>query len=242
MTSTENECVVDQREIQSPDGCYSLAMRRSAAVLVLAALAVAACSGSDDAATTSPTATSAPATTVAEPTTTPDSVTTTAVETTSAPPTTVDDGARLRTAEQAYIAAWEATWNVFRDPRNAELREDAESRYTDANLEQLVENIDSLVEDGYTASPSPTAPASATIAGPARFINDERTMVDLVVCEVNTDWFFEVGAAPDGSDALLRDEPVAVLIVARVELVGGDWKPRGGDVLSEVFGAETCDG
>jgi hypothetical protein len=142
MTSTENESTSERSSL--PDGCYSLAMRRSAAVLVLAALAVAACSGSDDAATTNLTATSAPATTVAEPTTTPDTVTTTVVETTSAPPTTVDDEARLRAAEQAYIAAWEAYHAAILDPSDRDLRAEVERTNTGPNLEATIKTLDGL--------------------------------------------------------------------------------------------------
>jgi len=240
MTTKDSGC--HPREALVPGGCYSSVMRKAVAVVVFAAFAVGACAGSDQAASTEPTVAES-ATTVVEPVITTEVATTTIVETTIVPTTTVDDEqARLRrAAEEAYIAAWEATWAVFRDPGNSELRAEAEGLYSNANLEQLIQNIDGLIDDGYAAVESPTLPASATIVGAAQFIDDERVLVDLVVCEVNTDWFVEVGVAPDGSDALVRDDPVSVLIVARLEFVDDIWKPRGGDILSEVIGADTCD-
>jgi hypothetical protein len=240
MTSTENECVVDQREIQSPDGCYSSAMRRSAAVLVLAALAVAACSGSDDAATTSPTATSAPATTVAEPTTTPNSVTTTVVETTSAPPTTVDDEARLRAAEQAYIAAWEAYHAAILDPSDPDLRAEVERTYMGGNLEIAVTALDGFVEADYVARANPDVPASVVIVKSALFVPGETDRAELIACEVNSEAYFEAGSAPDGGDALVRDEAVVLQLLVRIKLTDGVWKSESGEVLSRLSGDVEC--
>ena len=240
MTRVVNCCVRGRGGVWLPGGCYSSAMRRSAAMLVLAALAVASCSGSDEAATTEPTATSAPATTVAEPTTTTDAVTTTVVETTAAPPTTVDDEARLRAAEQAYIAAWEAYHAAILDPSDPELRAEVERTFTGPNLEGSFAALDDYVAAGFVARRNPDMSAEVSILTSARPVPDEVDLVDLIACEVNSEAYYEIGSRPDGGDALVRDEIAALRLLVRIRLVDGLWKSESGETLSRNSGDVGC--
>jgi hypothetical protein len=209
---------------------------------MLAALAVGACSGSDEAATTEATATSAPATTVAEPTTTTDAATTTVVETTAAPPTTVDDEARLRAAEQAYIESWEAYHAAILDPSDPELRAEVERTYMGGNLEVAVMALDGFVEADYVARVNPDVPAQVSLLNPAMFVPGETDLVDLIACEINSEWYYEVGARPDGGDALVRDEVVAVRLLVRIRWANGAWKSESGEVVASDAGDEECSG
>jgi hypothetical protein len=215
-------------------------MRRSAAMLVLAALAVAACSGSNEAATTDPTTTSVPATTAAEPTTSTDAATTTVVETTAAPPTTVDDEARLRAAEQAYIESWEAYHAAILDPYDPELRAEVERTFTGPNLEGFLEGLDGFVESGVVARPNLDVQADVSIISEAKDVPGESDLVDLIGCEVNSEWYVEVGSAPDGSDAIVRDEIFVYRVLTRMRLIDGEWKSESGETLSERVGDVAC--
>ncbi|RLE25024.1 MAG: hypothetical protein DRJ50_03720, partial [Actinobacteria bacterium] len=163
MMTAAPDATRDLREIWVLGGCYSSAMRRMVAVLVLAALAAGACSGSDESASTEPTVTSAPSTTVAEPTSTTDAATTTNVEITAAPSTTVDDEARLRAAEDAYIASWEAYHAAILDPSDPDLRAEVERTYTGGNLEGVVDTLDGYVAAGYVARLHPDVPARTVV-------------------------------------------------------------------------------
>jgi hypothetical protein len=242
MTRVADGCVRGRRGIRLVDGCYSSAMRRSAAVLVLAALAVAACSGSDEAATTDPTTTSVPATTAAEPTTSTDAATTTVVETTTttAPTTTVDDEARLRAAEQAYIAAWEAYHAAILDPSDPELRAEVERTNTGLNLEAAISTLDGFVEENYVARAHLDQPAEVSVLTAAMPVPGELNLVDLIACEVNSESYFEVGSAPDGGDALVRDEVVVLRLLVRIRFVDGKWKTESGEILSRRTGDVGC--
>jgi hypothetical protein len=240
MTRVVNCCVRGRGGVWLPGGCYSSAMRRSAVMLVLAALAVAACSGSDEAATTEPTTTSVPATTAAEPTTSTDAATTTVVETTAAPPTTVDDEARLRAAEQAYIESWEAYHAAILDPSDPDLRAEVERTYMGGNLEVAVTALDGFVEADYVARANPDVPASVVIVESALFVPGETDRAELISCEINSEAYFEVGSAPDGGDALVRDEAVVLQLLVRIKLTDGVWKSESGEVLSRLSGDVEC--
>jgi hypothetical protein len=240
MTRVVNCCVRGRGGVWLPGDCYSSAMRRSAVMLVLAALAVAACSGSNEAATTDPTTTSVPATTAAEPTTTTDAVTTTVVETTAAPPTTVDDESRLRAAEQAYIESWEAYHAAILDPSDPELRAEVERTNTGLNLEAAISTLDGFVEENYVARAHLDQPAEVSVLTAAMPVPGELNLVDLIACEVNSESYFEVGSAPDGGDALARDEVVVLRLLVRIRFVDGKWKTESGEILSRRTGDVGC--
>lgn len=228
------------RENRAPGGCYSSAMRRMAVMIVLAALAAGACSGSDEGGSTAPTVTSARTTTAAEPTTTTDAVTTTSVETTAAPSTTVDDEARLRAAEEAYIASWEAYHAAILDPSDPELRAEVTRLFTGPNLELAVSALDDFKEAGYVARVNPDVPAEVSLLTSALFVPDETNLVDLIACEINSEWYFEVGSRPDGGDALVRDEVIAVRLLVRIRWDDGEWKSESGEIVDSGMEVDQC--
>jgi hypothetical protein len=209
-------------------------------MLVLAALAVAACSGSNEAATTDPTTTSAPATTAAEPTPNTDAATTTVAETTAAPPTTVDDEARLRAAEQAYIESWEAYHAAILDPSDPELRAEVERAYTPGAFEVASSVLDQFVMAGIAAKPHPSILAEVSVLSNAMFVPGDGDLADLISCEINSEAYYEIGTAPDGSYALVRDDVFVVRSLVRIEWDGENWRLHSGETLSERVGAVGC--
>jgi len=216
-------------------------MRKSVAVLVLAAFVAGSCSGSDEVASTDPpdpTMTSAPSTTLAAPTTT---TATTISETTESPTTTVDDDeVRLRAAEQAYIASWEAYHAAILDPSDPELRAEVERLLTGPNLETANAALDEFVSANYVARPHPDRVSKALILETAQFVPGETDRVEMIVCEVNGESYFEVGSAPDGGDALVRDEVFVLEILVRMKWEDGQWRSESGERRSRLVGEVDC--
>lgn len=206
----------------------------------MTALVAGACSGSDEAATTDPPTTSAPSSTAVDPTTTAAEVATTVVETTDAPTTTTDDEARLRAAEQAYIASWEAYHAAILDPSDPDLRAEVERTYTGGNLEVAIAALDEFVDANYVARVNPTVAAEVLLLTPAMFVPGETDLVDLIACEVNSEWYFEIGTRPDGGDALVRDEVVALRILVRIRWEDGEWKSESGEIVASGIGVDQC--
>jgi ABC-type transport system substrate-binding protein len=223
---------------------YPSDMRRSmrGAVGAVASLSMmfAACT-SDAPVATAPPVTVAPTTTAVPTTVALTTAPPTTVEPATTPPTTaLDDPARMRAAEEAYLASWEAYHAAILDPANPALREALRQTNTPENFELVTGILNDFAGRGIEARPHPTVPSSATIVLPAKFLPGRTDVADLVVCEINSEWYFETTASPDGSDFLIRDEVFAVKSLARVEWNGGRWVFRSSDVLSEVIGQTEC--
>lgn len=225
---------------QSRVGCYCSRMRSAVGVAVLATLALAACSSSDESADTSqPLVLPSPATTsttVAATT----STTSTIPETTVPPTTAADDPARLEAAGDAYIASWEAYHAAILDPTNPDLRAEIERTSTAETLELKISTVDSYAAANYVARLNPDVPAEVSLLTSVKLIPDETDFVDVVACEVNSEAFYEIGAAPDGSDALVRDEIVVLRVLVRMRLKEGQWKVESGEILSRKSGDVEC--
>ena len=220
---------------------YDSAMRQTAiAIVVASCLLLAACSssGSDSgASTTIATPAPTPVATTTEPPAPSTEAPTTTIE---APTTTVDTEAQLAAAEQAYLDAFDAYIAASRDPSNPELRAEVERLYTGPNLEFTINQLDGFVRQNWVARPAED-PSMAMILLSPQFLPDRNDIVELVSCEINTERFVEVGAAPDGSDALVTDEVKVVRGLIRLELIDGQWKARSGETLAELNAPEDCE-
>ena len=213
---------------------YDAAMRQTAITIVVAScLLLAACSssGSDSDASTT---TVAPATTAVATTTEPPT------PSTEAPTTMIDTEAQLAAAEQAYLDAFDAYIAAARDPSNPELRAEIDRLYTGPNLEFTISQLDGFVRQNWVARPAED-PSMAMILLSPQYLPDRTDIVELVSCEINTERFVEVGAAPDGSDALVTDEVKVVRGLIRLELIDGQWKARSGETLAELDAPEDCE-
>ena len=211
-------------------------MRRALPMLTTAALLVGACSGGSDdttdSAVTSPD-TVDPTSEVSAPST---ETPTTTVETTTslAPTTTIDEAALLAEAEAAYLKAFEVALETLRNPGDPENESYLRDSFMNGNLDKALENLRRTVDGNFTAEENPDNPSFVRVIEDAEFISDDRTQVQLTVCEFNSDRIYEIETAPGGDDSLVRDDPVSLLFVTQLELVDGRWKSKTGGTPDEI--------
>jgi hypothetical protein len=125
------------------------------------------------------------------------------------------------------------------DPGNDAL---IRQRYADTNLGTLLENLRLTVDGNYISRENQSNPSFAVIVKPAELVDQtDPTLAIVEVCEFNSDKLYEIGSAPDGSDALVRDDPVSIILAVRFQLIDGTWKSTSGTVGQEVRGeVEQC--
>lgn len=216
-------------------------MRHARAVLLAATVLATSCSGGSEtpiaepdiggglpSTTESPPATApvktTPTTTASAPTTSPSTTSTT----TEVPTTTIDEASILADAEAAYLEAFAVGNEILRDPLNPTNNQRIDDHFVGPNRDGLVEDLRRTVDGNFIAKQNPGNPSFALVVEPAEFVDDDPNLVRMTVCEFNSDRIFEVGTAPDGGDALRRDDPVSILITIRMEFVDGAWKAKSG--------------
>jgi hypothetical protein len=220
-------------------------MRRALPMLTTAALLVGACSGGSDGTADSTVTSLATVATTSESTPPPTEAPTTVAETTTseAPTTTIDDATILAQAEAAYLEAFEVGLETLRNPGDAENQDRLREWFVGGNLNKALENLRLTVDGNFIAKENPNNPSFVRVVSAAEFIGDERTQVEVTVCEFNSDRIYEIGTAPDGDDSLVRDDPVSLLFVTQLELVDGRWKSKTGGTADEVRDEiERCTG
>jgi len=211
-------------------------MRQTAiAIVVASCLLLAACNSSGSgsgsgASTTIATPAPAPVATTTEPPAT----------STEVPTTTIDTEAQLAAAEQAYLDAFDAYIAAARDPSNPELRAEVERLYTGPNLESTVSRLDRFVQRGITSQEQPGSPSFAVVQEGPSFSESDDELIELIACEVDAERLVEIGAAPDGGDALVSDEVVVERILVRSRLIDGVWKSESGELLDELSSPDEC--
>ena len=225
-------------------------MRLPSLLATIATLAVtaAACSSGDDD-TTNTTTTSAAATTTSTTTTTTrptTSTTTEALTTTSDAPTTTD--ATTSTSEpvdpvqeviDAHQAAWLALEAAMADPTNEQAVDTARALVGGRILEILEERIEQFRRDNIRGVPNPDVPASSTVDRDT--VRIEGDTASMLVCEVDSIVLVEIGAAPDGGDAVVNDSVVARVIDTTMTRSPSGWLLTGGTFTAEYPGANQCE-
>jgi hypothetical protein len=220
-------------------------MRRALPMLTTVALLVGACSGGSDDTNDSTVASPDTVATTAAATTPPTEASTTVAETTTseAPTTTIDDAATLAEAEAAYLEAFEVGLESIRNPDDPDAEDLLRDWFVDGNLDKALENLRLTIDGNFIATENPSNPSFVRVVSGAKFIGDQRTQVELTVCEFNSDRIYEIGTAPGGDDSLVRDNPVSLLFVTQLELVDGRWKSKTGGTADEVRDEiERCTG
>ena len=210
-------------------------MNRGLSIVVASCLLLAACGGSGSDGDASTTTATSPSTTAAAVTTTTEALATT----TEAPATTIDANTQLAAAEQAYLDAFDAYIAAARDPANPDLRAEIERLYTGPSLEFTISQLDGFVREGWAARAAEEPSRTIVLLAP-EFLPDRGDVVELVACEVNTERFFEIGGAPDGSDALVGDEVTVRRALVRMERVEEQWRARSGETLGELATPQDC--
>jgi hypothetical protein len=219
---------------------YDRAMRpwgNAVALAVVGAFAVGACSsGGDDASQTSTTVVTATteATTTASTTQAP----TTLPPATEAPTTTIDLAeAFAADVEAALLETFRLTDEAFQDPTNDAKVEAALAGYTGANLDLIRSQLEDYEENNQEARPNPDVPAGTTIEAPARREGD---LAILQVCEISPWVVVELGAGPNGSDAIVNADVYAYRSNYVMEQIDGRWLIAGGELIGEWVGGESC--
>lgn len=228
-------------------------MTRVRAVWIgLMVLTVAACSGggsadptvapSTAAATTSTTSTTAPASpssTTSVTTTVPPTTVAPTTSPTTSPPTTVPvDPTDAVIAD--FLAAWEGINEAKLNPQDQALVDAAASRLSGVLLPSFLERIDQFRANNWRSLTDDGAPASATIVEGSVIIVDETAT--LAFCDLDSNVLVEVGALPDGGDAVVDESIVARLSDATLRLEGDRWLLVSSNTTEEFPGSTTCGG
>ena len=220
-------------------------MKRSVHLVAVAAVIVlAACSGSSDAnetttspsdslSTTEPTAATtssvdrATTTTGAPPETTTAS---TAEPTTSVNPieTAVVDG--LIASRDAYLYA---VYNL--DAADAIDRLNSTHAAGSPSLALALDNLQTLVDNGWLARPNPDVPDTVTIECDVTMLDD--ATAELTACVVGAGEVYAPSAGDGGADLLVNGEIEAALNRVTMVLEDGRWKVQSGTNISTEAGA-----
>jgi hypothetical protein len=208
-------------------------------ISAVALVVLAACNGSSDAivSTTSQADSS---------TTEPDTATTASVDqtttTTSAPPETttaptVDSTAPADTAvADGLIASRDAyLYAVYNlDAVDALDRLNSTHAAGGPSLALALDNIQTLVDNGWLARPNPDVPDTVTIESDVTMLND--TTAELTACVVGAGEVYAPGAGDGGADLLVNGEIEAALNRVTMVLEDGRWKLQSGTNISTEAG------
>ena len=107
-----------------------------------------------------------------------------------------------------------------------------------ANLEKQLAD---WRDRNYAIRVNPEIPPSVTVEVPARLVREGEDLAEVQVCEVDSWTLVEVGAGPDGSDAIVSPDVLTYRTAFLLRLVEGRWKIEGGDEIARWEGARSCD-
>lgn len=214
-------------------------MARKGSVLVLASavLTLAACSSDDDA-SPSTTPESLATTSTAAPTT---STSTTAPPTTQATTTTIDPAQTLAAQVEAdFREADRLGREASMDPFDAEKEAAALDRRLGFVRQNFAERLARYRTENLAIRENETIPATIVVEHPARLIPPSSDVIEMQVCEVDSWIVVEVGAGPNGTDAIVNPDVVAYRAQVFMRNVDGSWKYEGGNDLASWEGATSC--
>jgi len=214
----------------------TMSPRGSLLAVALVMSLLAACSGGGDASpattATTPTVT---ATTEADPTTT------VAPTTTEAPTTTIDPAEALAAAVEADLLEANRLENeASQDPFNADKEQAALERRAGFAAAALEEKLADYRQRNVAIRPNGQVPATVIVESPATLVVEGADVAQVQVCEINSWILVEVGAGPNGSDAVVNPDVVASRASVFLRAVDGVWKIEGGNSIAEWEGAASC--
>lgn len=206
-------------------------------VLASAVLTLAACSSDDDA-SPSTTPESLATTSTAAPTT---STSTTAPPTTQATTTTIDPAQTLAAQVEAdFREADRLGREASMDPFDAEKEAAALDRRLGFVRQNFAERLARYRTENLAIRENETIPATIVVEHPARLIPPSSDVIEMQVCEVDSWIVVEVGAGPNGTDAIVNPDVVAYRAQVFMRNVDGSWKYEGGNDLASWEGATSC--
>ena len=226
-------------------------MRIPSLLATITALAVTAvaCSGGDDdtSNTTEPSAATTTSTipttaTAASTTTTTEAATTTTsnapTSTTEATTSTSEPVDEVQRVVEAYEAAWSAFGEALFEPDNQDIVESTRQLLTGSMLELLDQRVAEFRTENLRAVPNPEVPARFEIDRESIVIDGDTATMR--VCDVDSIILVEIGAAPDGSDAIVNEDVVARLVDTTMERSESGWLLSNGVFLQEYYDQDHC--
>jgi hypothetical protein len=211
-------------------------MRTSVLTLVAASLVIAACSAGDDADVTV-------APTLADTTpTTADTTTTTTSESTT-PPTSapaIDQAAQQQAVIDAALASWEAFNEAKLDPTNEAKLDRIVDLHNGALEARMVEVIGNFRVLNQASRTNEALPAEIVVDRESVVVREGTATVEF--CEVNSNVLVEVGAGPNGVDAIIDDSTRTVVSRLVLQLSEDNWIAVEGERVRSDDEATTCDG
>jgi hypothetical protein len=214
----------------------SMARKGGALAAAAAMLLLAACSGNDGDAT--PATTPAPVATTAA---TPAPTTTSAPPTTQAPTTTIDPAQTLAAEVEAdLLEAFRLGREAWQDPFNQDKEQAALDRRLGVVRDDLAASLKDYRTRNYALRPNEVVPSSVTIEGSPEFPAASNDFAQVRVCEVNSWILVEVGAGPNGSDAIVNQDVIVTRSDVFMRNVDGVWKFEGGNEIREWQGLDEC--
>jgi hypothetical protein len=215
-----------------------MARRGSALAVAVTVLCLASCAGDDDPATAPTLPPTAPPTTSRIPVT---------AEPTSPPPTTEAPTATTTPAQDLAAEVEADLLEAFRlgreasmDPFNAGKEQAALDRRLGMIAQSLSNSLADLRSKNYAIRPNPNVTASVVVESPPRFVGAESRVAEVQICEVNSWLLVEVGAGPNGTDAVVDPDVVSSRATIFMRNVDDVWRFEGSDLIEEWFGAEEC--
>jgi hypothetical protein len=167
--------------------------------------------------------------------------TTIASTTTQAPTTTIDPAETLAAEVEAdFREADRLGREASMDPFDAA----KEAAALERRLGVIAENFASKLAEwrnlNYALRENPDVPASITVEVPATLVLEGGDVAEMQICEVNPWLIVELGAGPNGSEAVVNAEISASRAAVFMRLVDGTWILEGANQIAVWEGATEC--
>ena len=210
-------------------------MARRGSVLVVAVTLLAACASDGEASPVSSATTPAVVATSTAPTTT------NAPTTTSTPTTTIDPAVTLAAEVEAdLLESFRLANEALQDPFDS----DKESAALEGRIGFASEALRARLADyrshNLAIRLSGVAVASMTVEVPASLVEEGADVAELQTCEVDPWLLVEVGAGPNGSDAIVDSTLSSYRSAVFLRNVDGVWLVEGGTELGLWEGVSEC--
>jgi hypothetical protein len=174
-------------------------------------------------------------------TTEPDPTTTIATTITDAPTTTIDPGETLAAEVEAdLLEAFQFGRDASQDPFNATKEQAALDRCLGSIADGLAASLADFRARNYAIRPNRETPASVAVESSARLLGVDGDVAEVQICEVNSWVLVEIGAGPNGTDAIVNPDVIASRAAISMRQVDGIWLFEGSNLIDEWEGATEC--
>jgi hypothetical protein len=204
--------------------------------VVLAMVILVACSTGD--AAPAATQSSTPTTLPTEATSTTPSSTAATTTTSTSPTTEVED--RAAAVEADLLEAFRLGDEALQDPSDEQAEAAALDRRLGFIAERFAQTLAEYRTKNYAIRPNVDVPESVTVELPPTFLGADGEVAEVQICEINSWILVEVGAGPNGTDAVVNPDVIATRAMIFMRLIDGTWRFEGSNLIQEWFGADEC--